>query len=143
MSKFFRSVSIHAPVQKVFDYLTESAHLPEIWPSMIEVKDVPGVRGVGATFKWVYKMAGMRFEGVNETTEYVPNERVVSKNTGGIPSTFTWTYLPENGHTKLTMEVEYTVPTPLLGKLAEAFIVKMNEHEAETVLANLKDRMEV
>jgi hypothetical protein len=35
-----------------------------------------------------------------------------------------------------------TVPIPLLGKLAEAVIVKMNEREAELVLANLKVRME-
>jgi hypothetical protein len=43
----------------------------------------------------------------------------------------------------MTMEVEYVVPIPLLGKLAEAFIVKQNEHEAEAMLANLKARMEV
>ncbi len=34
------------------------------------------------------------------------------------------------------------MPIPLLGKLAEAIIVKMNEHEAELGLANLKERME-
>lgn len=37
---------------------------------------------------------------------------------------------------------EYKVPVPLLGKLAEAFIVKQNKYEAETILANLKDRIE-
>jgi hypothetical protein len=41
------------------------------------------------------------------------------------------------------VKVEYTVPLPLLGKLAEAFIVKQNEHEADVMLANLKARMEV
>jgi hypothetical protein len=34
------------------------------------------------------------------------------------------------------------VPIPLIGKLAEAFIVKLNENEAETLLSNLKARME-
>ena len=42
----------------------------------------------------------------------------------------------------MTFEAEYTVPIPLLGKLAEAFIVKQNEHEAELLLGNLKARME-
>jgi len=35
------------------------------------------------------------------------------------------------------------VPIPVLGKLAEAIIVKMNEHEGEVILANLKSRMEM
>ena len=38
--------------------------------------------------------------------------------------------------------VEYTVPIPLLGKLAEAFIVRMNDREGDLTLANLKARME-
>jgi hypothetical protein len=40
------------------------------------------------------------------------------------------------------MQAEYVVPVPLLGKLAEAFIVKQNENEAEILLANLKARRE-
>jgi hypothetical protein len=31
---------------------------------------------------------------------------------------------------------------PLLGKLAEAFIVKVNENESAAILANLKAKME-
>ena len=42
----------------------------------------------------------------------------------------------------MTFEIEYTVPVPVLGKLAEAVIVKMNEREGDLVLANLKARME-
>jgi hypothetical protein len=52
-------------------------------------------------------------------------------------------FQPEAGGTKVTLEGEYTVPIPVLGKLAEAIIVKMNEHEVELILANLKARMEV
>jgi hypothetical protein len=53
------------------------------------------------------------------------------------------TFRPEAGGTKVTFEVEYTVPIPVLGKLAEAIIVKMNDREGELILANLKARMEV
>jgi len=51
-------------------------------------------------------------------------------------------FQPEAGGTKVTFEVEYTVPIPLLGKLAEAIIVKMNDREGDLILANLKARME-
>jgi hypothetical protein len=39
-------------------------------------------------------------------------------------------------------EVEYTIPISVLGKLAEMIVVKMNEHEGDTIMANLKSRME-
>jgi uncharacterized membrane protein len=142
MAKITRSISIHAPVEKVYAFMSNPINLPEIWPSMIEVKDVKPSPAGGYNFGWAYKMAGMRFEGASETTESVANQRTVTKSTKGIQSTFVWVYQAEDGGTKLTVEAEYVVPVPLLGKLAEAFIVKQNEHEAEVLLANLKARME-
>jgi len=142
MAKVEKTITINAPVEKVFGYVNEPTNLPEIWPSMVEAKDVQRLPNGGNSFGWVYKMAGMRFEGTSEDTEVVANQRVVSKSKGGIESTITWTFQPEASGTKVTFEAEYTVPIPLLGKLAEAFIVKQNEHEAELLLANLKTRME-
>jgi len=72
----------------------------------------------------------------------VENERIVNKTKGGIESTFIYQYKPEGEGTRLSVEVDYKVPVPVLGKLAEALIVKLNEREAETTLANLKDRLE-
>jgi hypothetical protein len=34
------------------------------------------------------------------------------------------------------------VPIPLVGRLAEAFIIKQNENEMDVLLANLKAKME-
>jgi len=42
----------------------------------------------------------------------------------------------------MTAEIEYAVPIPVLGRVAEAFIVKASEREAKLLLANLKERME-
>jgi uncharacterized membrane protein len=84
---------------------------------------------------------GRYFEGDTTITEYIQDQRVVSSNAGGIPSTFVWTYQPEDGGTRLTVEVEYTVPVKVLGRLAEPVVAKLNEREAETVLENLKTAM--
>jgi uncharacterized membrane protein len=142
MAKVEKTISINAPVEKVFDYLVEVTNLPEIWPSMVEVKNVERLPNGASNFRWVYKMAGARFEGTSETTEFVPNQRAVTKSKGGLDSTITFTFQPEAGGAKITFEAEYTVPIPLLGKLAEAVIVKQNEGEAEELLANLKAKME-
>ena len=143
MIKTVKTINIKAPVEKVFDYISEPTNLPEIWPSLVEIKDVQKLPSGGTRNRWVYKMAGILLEGTSEETEYVPNQRIVSKTKGGVESTQTWMFQPEAGGTKVTLEVEYTVPIPVLGKLAEAIIVKMNEHEGELILANLKARMEV
>ena len=141
MAKVEKTITIKAPVEKVFSFI-KPTNLPEIWPSLVETKDVQKLPNGGYSNRWVYKMAGIRLEGSSEDIEVVPNERVVSKTKGGVESTQTWIFQPDAGGTKVTFNVEYTVPIPVLGKLAEAIIVKMNDHEAQLLLANLKARIE-
>jgi uncharacterized membrane protein len=70
MAKIQKSIQISAPVEKVFDYLLDPDNLPAIWPSLVEVKDIQRTPGEElSSYKWTYKMAGMRFEGTTETTE--------------------------------------------------------------------------
>ena len=142
MVKVNKSIIINAPIEKIFKYATEPSNLPEIWPSLVENKLVERLPNGGNKTQFVYKMAGMRFEGISEDTEFIPNQRVVSKTEEVVESEMIWEYQSEGEATKVTFRVEYTVPIPLLGKLAEAFIVKQNDNEAEVILANLKARME-
>ena len=137
-----KSILVEAPPEEVFDYMSDPRHLPEIWPSMVGVEDVADLPSGGHRYHWIYKMAGVRLEGDSETVEFEPGKHIVEKNTGQIPSTFDWTFSLENGSTRLKTRVEYEIPESLLGKLAEPFIVKLNEREAESVLGNLKDRIE-
>jgi uncharacterized membrane protein len=142
MAKLEKRIIINAPPVKIFEYINEPTNLPEFWPSMIEARDVQRLDNGGNRFRWVYKMAGMRLEGTSEDVECIANERVVSETKGGIESTIIWAFQPHAGGTEVTFGGEYVVPIPLLGKLAEAFIVRQNEQEAELLLANLKARME-
>lgn len=142
MATVNKSITINAPIEKVFKYASEPTNLPEIWPSLVENKVVERLPNGGNTTQFVYKMAGMRFEGISEDTEFIPNQRVVTKTAEGIESEIIWEFQSEGEATKVTFKGEYTVPIPLIGKMAEAFIVKQNSNEAETILANLKARME-
>jgi len=137
-----RSIVIEAPLKQVFAYVDDPVHLLEIWPSMVEVKEVQPLPKGGHRYHWLYKMAGTRFEGDSETVEFEPDRHFLQKNTGQIPSTFDWTFTPENGSTRIEMKTEYEIPESLLAKLAEPFVLKLNEREADTFLANLKDRVE-
>jgi uncharacterized protein YndB with AHSA1/START domain len=142
MAKVTKSIFINAPVEKVFEYHTNPNNNTEYWPSMVEVKNIEDHPTGGKKFNWVYKMAGVRFEGSTIPIEYIPNKRLVIQTKGGIESTFVYNYEPEGEGTRLSMEVDYKVPVPVLGKLAESFILKTNEREADTVLANIKDILE-
>jgi len=143
MAKVQKNILIHAATDKVFAFMNDPRNLPVIWPSMVEVKNAVLNSIGGYDFEWVYKMAGMHFNGASKTTEYTLNKRIITESTKGIESRFVWDYKAEGSYTKLSVEIEYKIPIPLIGKLAEAVIVKQNEHEADNMLKNLKDRMEI
>lgn len=141
MAKIERTVTINAPVEKIFNYVNDSSNLLEIWPSLVEVKDVQWLPNGGTRLRFVYEMAGMRFEGTSEDIECVANQRIVNKTGGGIESTMTWKFQRGGGGTEVTLEAEYTVPIPLVGKLAAIVIAKINERDLVTLLAGLKIKM--
>ena len=142
MTKLVKSIMVNAPAAKIFDYMNNPNNLPEFWPSIVDVKDIERLPNGGTRFKLTYKMGGIKLDLVSEDIEVVPNQRVVTRTSGGIESQVTFTYEENGTATKVTAEDEYKVPIPVIGKLAEAVIIKMNEQEAVTVLANLKLRME-
>jgi carbon monoxide dehydrogenase subunit G len=138
-----KSIEIDAPVEKVFGYLENSESNVEWLPGMMEVKDIENTEDhVGTHFRWTYKMAGLRFHGETTVVEHLANRKIVTQTKGGISSTWTFTFEPKNGGTKLSIRVDYTVPVPVLGKLAEAIVLKQNEREAGLALANIKERIE-
>ncbi len=137
-----KSTLIAASAERIFAYVSEPTNLPEIWPSLVEVRDVSPAANGGSDFKWTYKMAGMRFEGTSTALDFAPPRRLSAATKGGISSTTTWTLEPEGDATRVTIHADLTVPGKLLGKLAEPLIMRENSKEAEVILANLKARME-
>ena len=143
MATLTKSILVNAPAEKIFAYIADPVNLLEVWPSMVDARDMQTLPNGGTKFKWTYKMAGIRLEGISEDIEFDPPRKTVRKTTGGVEGTVTWLMEPTSTGTRVTVVDEYIVPMPVIGKLAEAVIVKLNEHEAEVLLANLKTRMEM
>ena len=141
MAKVERSITINAPIEKVFSYITNPSNTPEWQSGAIEVRDITG-QGVGQRFGWTYKIMGISFTGESEVIEYIASERYVSKSSGGIASTWTFAFKTEGGGTRLDLEVEYTIPVPVLGKFAERMVIRRSEREADFAVAALKDILE-
>ncbi len=141
MARITRTITIHAPVEKVFGFVSDAARLVEWWPSMQEVRNVEPLPGGGQCFDWTYRMAGITVNGSGKHAEFVPDQLLVTENRGGIPSRFVWSFQSLGDETRLTVQTEYKL-VGALARLAEPVVVRLNERETDTILANLTTRME-
>jgi uncharacterized membrane protein len=141
MAKVHKSIEIKAPVEKVFSYVDDPKNSPEWITNMIEVNNVTGA-GVGKRFNWVWKMAGIKLQGESTNTEYVQNKRIVLKTKGGIDATWDFKFESQKNDTKFDVDVDYSIPVPVVGKLAEKLVLKRNDRDLEMAVINLKERLE-
>jgi uncharacterized membrane protein len=139
-----RDIRVEAPVDRVFDFLVDPNNLPEVWPNIVEVKNIKKSKDhSGFNFSWLYKMSGLPFEGKCETIEYTPYERLVVKTNKGLDSTITWRFQPTGQETHVTLRFEYQIPSSLLKRMKEEIVIQENEHEVNAMLQNLKSRLEL
>ena len=142
MPKVDNEIIINAPVQEVFDYVSQPSNLQQIWPSLIEIKDEKLLSNGGYRYRWVYKMSGIHFTGIGECIDMKPNLVLASKNIGTIESIVSFRFLSIGIRTKVSLTIDYQVPMPLLGQLTEIIILKMNAKEVGLILDNLRIRFE-
>ena len=140
MARIEKEVTVCVPIERIFNYISTPSNLLEFWPSLMEIKDVQSLPNGGYSGRWVYKMLGMRFGGTAKYAQMVPNQWFVIEIKGGIGSTITWTFRSREDITRVTLTIEYKVPIPLLGKLAEAIIVRMNDQEGDLMMSHLQAR---
>lgn len=142
MSGLEKSIIINAPVDKVYAYWAMPEHVLA-WPNVVHIADVQRLPNGGSSYRWTYSLGGMRLDGTVEDVEVVANVRHARKIGGAISLMLIAMFQPEEGGTRVTLEVNYRVPIPVLGKVAEAFILQGMEREIEAMLTNLKRALEV
>jgi len=135
-----KSVVISAPPDRVFEYVTEPSTMAEWLTKMVEVRDIVGT-GEGQQYEWTYKYAGLLLRGQSVVVQHVPNRLAVSQSIGMIGSTWTFRVEPHEEGSTLTIEVEYSVPIPVLGKIAEHVAVRLDARDLETSLSNVQDML--
>ena len=58
MPKIEKTIFIAAPPEKVFSFMVDPGNLIEIWPSLLELRNVQPLPTGGYCFDWTYKMDG-------------------------------------------------------------------------------------
>ncbi len=141
LMKVDESIVIDASPDAVFAYVTDPAKMAEWLPSMVEARNIVGT-GEGQQYEWTYKMGGILFRGQSVVVEQVPSKLAVFQTIGAVDSTWTFQLDGANGGTRFRLTIEYEVPMPVLGKLAERLLAKRHERSIGLALVNAKDTLE-
>ena len=136
------SITIHRPVNAVFDFVLDGTTNPLWRPGVVDIQRVPGKpSGVGAVYKKGLKgPGGRRIEGDYEIVECQPNESIKFQVTTG-PARPTGTYRFETvgDATRVTFMLHYEPKG--LARLMDPMITRTMRSEVAT-LSNLKAYLE-
>ena len=142
MATLTRSITIAAPVDTVFDFALDISRLwrwKDVALTDVEIKP----EGVGTSARMYTHLLGFHVEGGLEYTEVIPGQRIVAQvHFFAEKPTWTFTFEPADGGTKVTAEGEWNVKVPVLGAPIEGMLVKEHEPYVEAMLANLKTQVE-
>jgi uncharacterized protein YndB with AHSA1/START domain len=143
MTKIVKSVFIEASAEKIYDYLIDPTNLIEYWPTVTKISDVKKLPNGGYSNSWIYKMWFLKFTGTGVTLDCARNQFIIDQIKGGIDSFQKWTLSPNGLGTMATFEVEYSIPIPVIGRMLEKLLEKINHRDGEKLMALLKSKMEL
>lgn len=139
-----RDVLVNADPERCFDFIADPSLAPLFISSLYSITLIEvEPRGTGNRWGFEYDMFGVPLRGESECIEFDKPSRYVwrsIRDSSMIDTTFTYSFRPEDGGTRVSLDVEYEVPEKVLGgKLADKLVVeRLNEHEADAAIKNLK-----
>jgi ligand-binding SRPBCC domain-containing protein len=150
MTKISKSMDIKAPLSEVFTYFARPEHMADQFPENMGLNIIPlevkNGFGVGTIFRISGDFDGKKLEWDCETTDYVPQRRIVAKMIDGPFKK--WEIVVEFeevniNSTKISMQVEYEMPLgPLGGFMDKVKLKKTAERGMENGLYRVKSLLE-
>ena len=143
VSSVAQSVEVKCTPDTLMNYIIDITNHPAFIGPLKSVTNIKGdVKKPSTSWDWVYSLAGVELAGKAETIRFVPGKEFVYKTTTGAKSTFTYRADSAGAKTKLSLNVEYEVPTNALGKMKASVFEKLNDAEGKKVVENLKTVLE-
>ncbi len=148
MPTFERTIEIAASPETVWKIAADPTLVTKVFPDVISVTaEPPGMAHIGQKVTLTGKVAGRRVRQTAETTEVVPNKKLVLKNvSGGLMKTLvdSLTFEPTKKGTRATVKTEYEVSAGYLGKILSVLVVNRNlKKNLEARMNNLKELAEL
>jgi uncharacterized protein YndB with AHSA1/START domain len=129
MPKFEREVEIDAPVEKVWEVITDPNHWPQWFPGVDSVSNVTSV-GEGGRFEWADE--GRTGQGVIVSMEPMRRLKIVTQM-GDDKDAHEFSLRPSGGFLGLTddeCKVQYTLDTLMGGGIIGRFVAGGNPKDA-------------
>jgi uncharacterized membrane protein len=145
MAEISKAIDIEAPIQTVFDYVTNPRNTVSYSPQFTKFDAVsePEV-GLGAKVEAAGSYMGMTIKTTLEVTEFEQNKKFVSRSTKGVKSTSTWEFKeisPEKTEVRFTSD--YSLPGRGIGWLLDKMLIEKDvEKTTIETLVNLKKNLE-
>lgn len=136
-------INIAAPIEEVFDLVTDPYKVPLVMPGLVEINNIVGMPfKVGSTCHFVFKMFGINTGGDWTVKVLDRPTKYESDTVGDQVSTWTYNLQSENGVTVLQVIIRYHVPTSLLGKVDGYILKPINDGYLKLYLNNIKQLLE-
>ncbi len=134
-----RNVQIKAPPHETMALLSDASRWPDWYPGMTEINIVDPFPEQGGKVTFKVKSAGMSMPITETVLDYQPDKLQLFQMEGMLSGRARWEVSPEGDGTRLTTTFDYALPGGVIGKLADALIVKrMNSKSLEEGLNNFK-----
>jgi uncharacterized protein YndB with AHSA1/START domain len=143
MATVQRNVQINASPQQTMALLSDASRWPEWYPGMVEIDVAAPFPEKGGKVVFKVKSAGMSSQITETVLDYQPDKLQLLQMEGMLSGRARWELTPEGDGTRLTTTFDYALPGGVIGKLADALIVKrMNGKSLEEGLNNFKALVE-
>ena len=126
--KATKTMHAAATPERVMSFFLESTATPP-GMTMEAVYESPDI--VGNSYEWTFKMLGIPRKGVTVYTDYVPGERLTTREFGAMEGTSTVTVEPEDGGSKVTFEMDSHLAVPLIGRFLDPLLRRGWEQNIE------------
>jgi hypothetical protein len=133
------SEMIHAPIQKVFDFIVDPTQTPKAMTGSIEntnISELPLKEG--STYNYKYKMLGVTLDGVWEVKQIESPKMYSARTIGDAESEWNYELREDAGVTHITLTITYKPPENVFDRVKMSALIKVNELEAKNFLHNLK-----
>lgn len=140
-----KSITVHAPVQRVYAYLTEWENWPDWMTHVREVRSAGTVGGNARTHWVVDGLAGTTVSWDALTTRLVPDEAIAWKSVEGSAVEHAGIIRLDptaDGATRVTVRMTYNPPAGALGHAVAALFGRDPKHQMDDDLARLKTTIE-
>jgi carbon monoxide dehydrogenase subunit G len=138
-----RNVQIKASPKETMALLSDASRWPDWYPGMMEIDIAAPFPENGGKVSFKVKSAGLSMSITETVLEYQPDRLQLLQMEGMLSGRARWEVTPDGGGTRLTTTFDYGLPGGVLGKIADALLVKrMNAKSLEEALHNFRALVE-